>query len=116
VAPGYIHLIRVHLDAATSAPQTTAQQRQLANQIDNALNQVAFDLERVRQDARQLVGLNGKQLLTPQSQSELNDLAAEALSALTGSTNPGQPQGGVNWIYTNLQRMASFEVQPYTAK
>lgn len=116
VPPGYVYLMRVHLDAAVSTPQATAEQRQLANQIENSLNQVVFDLEQVRQDARRLVALNGTQLGTPQAQSILNDLAAAAQSAYAGPINPSQPQGGANWIYTNLQRMATFEVQPYTAQ
>ena len=44
VPPGYVYLIRVHLDAAVASPQATAGQRQLANQIESALNQVTFDL------------------------------------------------------------------------
>jgi serine/threonine protein kinase len=115
VPPGYVYLIRVHLDAAVSAPQATTEQRQLAIQIDNALNQLVFDLEQMRQDAKRLVALNAAQLVTPQAQSILNDLAAAAQSAYAGPINPGQPQGGANWIYTNLQRMATFEVQRYTA-
>ncbi len=116
VPPGYVYLMRIHLDAAVSVPQATADQRQLANQIDNALNRVAADLEQVRQNAKQLVVLNGTQLVTPQAQSTLDDLAAEAQSAYAGPINPDQPQGDATWIYSNLQRMASFEVQPYTAQ
>jgi hypothetical protein len=118
VAPGYVYLIKVHLDAAASAPQATAQQRQLANQIDNSLNQVAHDLEQVRQDAKKLVVLSDAQLAQPQALSLLNDLAVAATRAYSGSTDPstGQLQGGANWIYSNIQRLAAFEVQPYTAK
>jgi eukaryotic-like serine/threonine-protein kinase len=116
--PGYVYLINVHLTAAVSTPQATAQQRQLANQIDNALNQVRADLERVRQDAMPLVSLNGTQLETPQVQSALNDLAEAAQSAYAGSFDPsaGQLQGGAVWIYNTIQRLATFEVQPYTTK
>ncbi len=116
VPPGYVYLIRVHLDAAVAAPQATAGQRQLANQIESALNQVTFDLDKVRQDASQMVGLNGTQLETPQSQFLLNDLVAAAQSAYAGPINPAQPQGGASGIYSNIQRMATFQVQPYTAR
>src|SRR3954463_13221305 len=76
IAPGYVYLLRVHLDAAVESAQATPQQRQLAKQIDSALDQVRFDLENVRQDASQLVDLSDAQLATPQSQSLLNDLVA----------------------------------------
>ena len=114
IPPGYVYLLRVHLDAAVESPQATPQQRQLANQIDNALDQVRLDLEKVRQDASQLVGLDDAQLVTPQSQSLLNDLVAGVQSAYTGPMNPQEAQGGASGIYENIQHMAVFEVQPYT--
>ena len=114
VIPGYIYLMRVHLDAAVEAPQATAGQHQLANQIDVDLNQVRLDLEQVRNDAKQLVNLNGKQLMTPEAQSILNDLVTQIQVAYAGSVNPGQPQGNATLIYTDLQRMASFDIQPYS--
>jgi serine/threonine protein kinase len=115
VIPGYVYLMRVHLDAAVSAPQATAQQRQLATQIENAINQVTVYLEQARQDAKQLVSLNGTQLATPHALTLLNEMVVAAQSAYTGSITPGQPQGGAAWIYTNLQGLATFAVQPYTA-
>jgi len=116
VAPGYVYLIPVHLNAAVATPQASAQQRQLAHEIDSALDQVTADLELARQDAKALVALNKTQLLTPQALSAMNDLVAEAQSAYTGSTNPGQPQEGAIWIYQNLEGMAIFEVQQYKGK
>ena len=118
VPPGYVYLIPVHLRAAVSAPGATAEQRQLANQIDSALNQVALELEQVRQDARWLVALNGTQLVTSQAQLRLNDLAVAAENAYTGSIDQstGQRQGGADWIYQSIQRMATFEVHPYSSK
>jgi eukaryotic-like serine/threonine-protein kinase len=116
VPPGYVYLIRVHLDAAVSVPQATAKQRQLASQIDSALDLVKLDLEQVRQDARRLLTVNSRQLATPQAQSTLNDLATAAQNAYGGSINLGQAQKGANWIYTNLQLMATFDVKPNTAK
>jgi hypothetical protein len=116
VPPGYVYLIRVHLDAAVQTPQATAEQRQLAGQIESALNQVKLDLEQARQDARELVQLSGAQLITPHAQSLLNDLEAAVQSAYAGPINPDLPQGGAQGVYINLQRMTSFEVQPYAAQ
>ena len=75
-------------------------------------------MEAARQDAKQLVSLQGAQLVTPQTQSLLNALAVAAQNAYTGSIGPStsQSQGGAVWIYSNIQRLATFEVQPYTAK
>lgn len=117
VSPGYVYLIETHMDTAVSFPQATPGQRQLAVQIDNALSQVRSYLEEVRQDAKQLVSLSGSQLVTPQAQFLLNALATAAQNAYTGPIAPStnQSQGGAVWIYSNIQRLATFEVQPYTA-
>jgi hypothetical protein len=116
VPPGYVYLIRVHLDAAVQTPQATAEQRQLAGQIESALNQVKLDLEQARQDAIELVPLSGAQLITPHAKSLLDDLVAAVQSADAGPINPDLPQGGARGVYINLQRMTSFQVQPYTAQ
>lgn len=116
IAPGYVYLIPVHLDAAMAVPGATAQQHQLANQIHAALNQVASDLNLARQYARDLVKLQGAELLTPQAKGWLNNLYAAVKSAYTGPENPTLPQGGATGIYSNLQLLATFEVQKYTAQ
>jgi hypothetical protein len=115
VPPGYVYLMPVHLDAAVGARGATTEQHQFANQINSALNQVRQDLERARQDGRHLVTLSGAQFLTPVAQSYLNDLVVAAQSAYAGPTDPTLPQGGAYGIYQNIQRMATFEVQSYTA-
>jgi serine/threonine protein kinase len=115
IPPGDVYLIRVHLDAAVAAPEATQEQRQLAKQIETGLNQVVSDLQQVRQDARQLIKLNGTQLVTPQALSLLNDMTTMAEDASEGSINPAQPQVGAAGIYSDIQRMATFQVQPYMA-
>ncbi len=117
VPPGYVYLIRIHLDAAVELPQATAEQRQLANQIDSSLSQVASNLEQARQDVKLLLPLiKGANTVTPQAQQLLNDLVANVQSASEGPTNLNLSQGGATGIYRNLQQMATFEVQPYTAQ
>jgi eukaryotic-like serine/threonine-protein kinase len=118
VPPGYVYLITSHLDTAMLSSQATPEQRQLAAQIDKALNQVRSNLEEVRQDAKQLVSLNNTQLEQPQVLSVLNDLATASQNAYEGSSDPstGQFRGGAAWIYSNMQRLATFEVRPYTLK
>jgi eukaryotic-like serine/threonine-protein kinase len=116
IAPGYVYLIPVHLDAAMAVHGATAQQHRLANQIHAALNQVTHDLEQARQYAKQLVTLSGAQLLTPQAKTFLNNLYAAVKSAYTGPDDPTLPQAGATGIYYNLQLLATFEVQKYTAQ
>ncbi len=113
IPPGYVYLIRVHLDAAVSVPGATAQQHQLANKIEAELNRVTGDLRQVRQDAEQLIGFSGAQLTTPQALALLDDMTTHAENAFAGSINPGQPRGGASGIYADIQRMAAFDVQPY---
>jgi hypothetical protein len=112
-----VYLVTSHLDTAMLSTQATPAQRQLAAQIDKALNEVRNSLEEVRQDAKQVVSLNSTQLEQPQVLSVLNDLAAASQNAYEGSSDPstGQFQGGTAWIYSNMQRLATFEVRPYTA-
>lgn len=118
VPPGYVYLITSHLNTAMLSSQATAEQQQLAAQIDIALNQVKGYLEKVRQDAKQLVSLNRTQLEQPQALSVLNDLAAASQNAYEGAVNPstGQYRGGASWIYSNMSRLATFEVQLYTSQ
>lgn len=114
VPPGYVYLIPVHLNAAVEAPQATAQQRQIAIQVNSEINQVRQDMEQARQDAKQLVNLSGSQLLTPQAKSLLNDLFVRTQSAYTGPQDPTLAQGGATGVYNNIQRMAAFQTQSYT--
>ena len=56
------------------------------------------------------------QLLQASALTLLDDMATQAQYASTGQPNPstGIAQGGALWIYANLQRLATFVVQPYT--
>src|SRR5438876_818771 len=48
----------------------------------------------------------------------VGDMALEARYAYAGQTDPvtGNSQGGALWIYNNVQRLATFDVMPYSAK
>ncbi len=117
VPPGYVYLIGIHMAGAIQSPQTTPDQRKLAIQINTGLDSVKRLLEAVYRDAKQLVNLNDTQLLQPSSLSILDNLVTQAQDAYTGQFNlsNGQSEGGAIWIYGNLQRLASFDVKPYTA-
>lgn len=115
--PGYIYLISSHLAATVLSPDATADQRALAAQIQVAVSQTRGWLEHVHQDAKQLVALNNQQLTQPAALTLLNDLVKQAQQAYIGQVNAtnGQQYGGAIWICNNIQRMANFEIKPFTS-
>jgi len=117
VPPGYVYLISEHMGGAIESPQTTADQRTLAIQINRGLDREKSVLEQVHQDAKQLLSKDVAQLLQPAALSILNDLANQAQDAYTGHINlsTGQSEGGAIWTYDNLQRLVAFDIRQYTA-
>jgi len=114
--PGYVYLISEHMSGAIESPQTTADQKTLAVQINSQLDIEIGVLGQMRQEAKQLLGMNNGQLLQPAALSLLNNLATQAQDAYTGQINPstGQADGGALWTFNNLQRLAAFDIGPYT--
>lgn len=117
VPPGFVYLLGEHMNGAIQSSQTTADQRQLAIQINKGIDGVKQLLQQVYQDAKQLLAMSGAQLLQTSALSILNDLATQAQNAYTGQLDPasGQTQGGAIWIYGNVQRLATFDVRQYVA-
>ncbi len=115
--PGYIRHIELDLIALTSSPHSSASQRQLAGQIDTELNRVKANLEQVRQDARQLVNMSSKQLLSASTFPLLDDLLSQARTAFIGEVNPatGIRSGGAVWIFDHMPELAALNVAPYKA-
>jgi len=116
VPPGYVYLLPSHLAGTVLSPDATADQRALANQIHIAFDQVKNWLEKVHQDAKQLIVMNANQLAQPTALALLNDLVTQTQFAYTGQIDPltGQVQGGALWICSNIQRLATFDIKPYT--
>jgi hypothetical protein len=115
--PGYVYLIQTHLNGAILAPEATTDQHHLAVQINGAIDAARQALTTVYQDAKQLLALPVAQLLQPSALTLLDDLATQAQYAYTGQPDPstGVAQGGSLWIYNNFQRLATLEVNLYTA-
>ena len=113
--PGYVYLIGEHMNGAIQSLQTTPEQRQLAVRINSGLDDLRRLLGQVYQDAKQLAGMTGAQLLQTSSLSILNDMATQAQYAYAGQLNQstGLAEGGALWIYGNLQRLATFDVRQY---
>lgn len=116
VSPGYVYLVSSHLVGTVLSPDATTDQRSLAAQIHTAIDEVKNWLEKVHRDAKQLVTMNTTQLAQPSTLSLLDDLVTQTQFAYNGQVDPltGQSKGGVIWICSNIQRMANFEIKPYT--
>jgi hypothetical protein len=82
-----------------------------------AINRVKNSLEQIHQDAKQLLMMAPDQLVQASTLSLVDDMVMQAQFAYSGQFDPltGQTQGGVLWICNTIQRMATFEVKPYTA-
>src|SRR5439155_7362469 len=100
------------------SPGTVHDLSTLAAQLDTAVTDLKNSLERVRQDAEQLVRMSDEQLQQPSAFAILGDMALQARYAYAGQTDPvtGNSQEGTIWIYNNVQRLATFDVIPYSSK
>ena len=113
--PGYLYHIALHLNGVLASPGATQNQRTLAVQINNGVNNVTGWLGQMRQDAIQVVRMSNDQLALASTLSKLNDMLTLANNAYMGLTNPatGQQQIGVTQIYRDVQLLATFDVKPY---
>jgi hypothetical protein len=111
----YLHMINAHLSAMAQAPGITPDQQQLIARIGTAVNGVRDRLERVRQDARQLISMNDAQLFSQDALARLNDMMAQAFYAYTGEFDPStyQMHGGAVQIHNDIEHLAVFAIIPY---
>lgn len=115
-SPGYVYLIGLHLSGMLLSPDVTQDQHNLALRVNAALQDVAHELVQVRGEALNLLRMSNAQFSQPAVLTTLNDLVTLSQSAYAGQLNQssGQAQGGVVWIYGNMQRLADFAVKPFT--
>src|SRR5205085_8867237 len=114
--PGYVYHIGKHLREVASLPQSTPQQKALANQINQALNVVGGWFQTIRLEALQLYHMTDTQLVGNQARSMLNDLATLANEAFVGKVSPNaQVIDGVVQVHYDIQRLATFNIQTCTA-
>jgi serine/threonine protein kinase len=115
VPPGYVYVVSSHLAGAVLSPDATAEQRALAAKIHVEIDTVKTQLERVHQDAKQLVTMNATQQAQSSTLSLLDDMVTQTQYAYTGQPDPqtGEQKGGVIWICNNIQRMAQFDIKLY---
>ena len=112
VPPGFLYHIALHLKGLVDSPGATTAQKQLAIQVDTAINKVQALLEQVHQGAKKLVMMTGAQLLQPATLSLLDDMVKHAQDAFVGQFDPatGEIQDGVTQIHFAIQRLASMDV------
>lgn len=115
-SPGYIYLIETHINGVALSPSITLEQKQTALQIVKGIDAIKGQLAQVYQDSKQLVRMTDAQLLQTSTLTMLNDLTTQAQYAYTGRPDPSNSssQSGVLWLYSKLQRLATFDVAPYS--
>lgn len=116
--PGYLyHIGTRHLHAITQLTDATAQQKMLAVQISEDIDNVNTWLQAVRMDALQLYHMTNDQLLGDAGRALLDDLATQANNAFVGQINPftHQVREGVVQIHYKIQRLATFDVRACTS-
>ncbi|MBV9706909.1 MAG: protein kinase [Chloroflexi bacterium] len=114
--PGYLKHIGTHLADIVQSPGVTPEQKALALQINQAVDNVNAWLLAVHDDAAKLVQMSDAQLLQPQTVSTLNDLFINANNAFVGHVDPNtnQVREGVSQIHYSIQRLATFDITACT--
>jgi hypothetical protein len=115
--PGYLKHIGNHLREVVTVPNVTEDQKALANQINQYINNVQGWLTDVHKDATTLIHMPPDQLLQPSTTPILDDMFTKANYAFVGQTDPNtnQVKGGVVEIHYSIQRLATFDIRPYQA-
>jgi len=114
--PGYLNHIALHLNGVLDSPGSTQYQRQLATQINTGIENEQNWLGQVRKDAMQLAHMNNNQLAQQSTLAIINDMVTQATNAVQGFNNPstGTLEEGYSQIYLQIQKLATFDVKPYT--
>lgn len=110
------HLL-FHLNGVVQSPGTIRDLDALTAQLSTAVSNMKKNLEQVRQDALQLVQMTDQQLAQPTALALVGDMALQARYAYAGQPDPvtGNTREGAVWVYNNVQRLATFEVAPYSS-
>ncbi|MBX5458714.1 MAG: hypothetical protein IRZ31_17620 [Thermogemmatispora sp.] len=114
--PSYLAHINLHLSGLINAPGHIASQQQIATNVDRQLEAIAILMQRIRQDAVQLVTMSDAQLQQAKALSLLDGMLTSANTAYVGQQDPttGLVQGGVTGIQGQLQRLAVVPIRAVT--
>jgi hypothetical protein len=110
--PGFLAHVDIHLTGLANAPGHTQQQHQLAIMIQRVLARMNTDLQQVRKDAVTLVKMNTAHLRQRSNQALLDEMMNLTSEVKSGWLDPqtGEDVGGVLWITSRLQQLASVPV------
>lgn len=96
-------------------PNIPPDESKLANQTDKALMpNVMSWLQMAHDDATALFPMTNAQLLSRAAQSTLQDMVSQTNYAYNGQTIGKIKQEGIEQIYTDILKLATFDVQPYS--
>ena len=111
----YLREIQDHLTAINQTPGLIANSHKLINEMNTAIHNVTSWLQKVHDDAKQLVNMNSQQLLEPSTLSILDDMQSEAFYAYTGELDPttNAVLPGVMQIHYDIEHLATFDVAVY---
>jgi len=72
-------------------------------------------LQKLHDDAKQLLSMTDAQIAQPPAFALLNDMVDQANFAYTGEVDPttGTMRNGVIWIHAHMQSLASLDVVQY---
>jgi len=114
--PGYLVHIATHLRDVAALPQASAEQKLLANQIYQAINEVNVWFQTIRSDALQLYSMPPSQLFGSSGRALLNAVATLANNAFVGQIDAqGRVIEGIAQIHYAIQQLATFDVRACTA-
>jgi eukaryotic-like serine/threonine-protein kinase len=110
--PGYLKHISKHLYGITQSPGVTSEQKQLALEINSAMDNVQTWLTDLHKDAEELIHKPADQLVQPQTFPLFNDMFELANNAFVSQTDPhtGQVKEGVAQIHYKIQSLATFDI------
>ena len=116
VPHNYVDHLVFHMAGVLQSQGATGELHTLAVQINTAINNVKNWLGQMHQDAIQLLQMSDEQLNQLSALDIVSDLESQARYAYAGQTDPvtGNEQNGATWIYDNVERLATMNVQAYS--
>lgn len=110
--PSFLVHADIHLIGLANSPGHTQPQQQLATMINRVIARMNTDLQQVRKDAAILVKMNTQQLRQHHNQATLDELMNLTSEVKSGwlDNQTGENIGGVLWMTSRLQQLASVPV------
>jgi eukaryotic-like serine/threonine-protein kinase len=113
---GFLYEMGVHLYEMSLLPETSAEQKALAIQINQAINEVNLWFQTIHEDVQKLFPMTDAQLFGSEGRNLLNDVATLANYAFAGKVDPhAQVMDGIVQIHYDVQRIATFNIRACTA-